>query len=218
MVSVIIPAFNEESRVVSVVRAAMSSGLADEIIVVDDGSTDGTASAARAAGARVVRLSSNQGKGAAMVAGARSCSGSILVFLDADLVGFRPDHLKQLIVPVRTGRCTMSLGVLKGGGFWSSNAQAMFPFFTGQRAMTRAFFESVPHLDRERMGAEVALNAYAKQVGAKVLRVYLQGVGNTHKESKLGVVRGTAARAKMYKEMAHAVVRARRHTSFTSWR
>ena len=89
-VSVCIPARDEAATVagvVSPVRPALEGPepLVDELIVVDDGSTDATGAVAEAAGARVVRRSGPPGKGRAMAAGVRASSGDIVVFLDADV-------------------------------------------------------------------------------------------------------------------------------------
>jgi dolichyl-phosphate beta-glucosyltransferase len=89
--SVVIPAFNEESRLgptLERVRAHLAArGGELEIIVVDDGSTDGTAAVARAAGApgRVIELGRNRGKGAAVRAGMLAATGARILFSDADL-------------------------------------------------------------------------------------------------------------------------------------
>ena len=84
-VSVIIPAHNEEPTIAEVVRAcaANTPGLL-EIIVVDDGSSDDTSAAAGAAGAQVLRLENNRGKGFALQRGIDRARGEILLFIDAD--------------------------------------------------------------------------------------------------------------------------------------
>jgi len=85
VVSVVMAAFNEApaiGRVVTGVLNALTD--ADEVLVVDDGSTDGTHEAAMTAGARVLRLGSNRGKGEALRAGIRESAGEVLVFIDAD--------------------------------------------------------------------------------------------------------------------------------------
>jgi len=83
--TVVIPAYQEVGTIASVVRGVQSAVPAgSEVLVVDDGSTDGTADAARATGARVVRLEPNQGKGVALREGLRSAGGELLLFIDAD--------------------------------------------------------------------------------------------------------------------------------------
>jgi glycosyltransferase involved in cell wall biosynthesis len=65
----IVPALNEEAAVAESVRALLESGAADQVIVVDDGSTDSTGAEAEQAGAMVIRMNQTSGKGAAVAAG-----------------------------------------------------------------------------------------------------------------------------------------------------
>lgn len=83
-VSVIIPAYNEAETIGSIVRQIDSLNVADEIIVVDDGSNDLTVPEAEAAGATVIRHPYNIGNGAAVKTGIQQASGDILMFLDGD--------------------------------------------------------------------------------------------------------------------------------------
>lgn len=83
-VSIIVPAKNESTTIESVVSGAKRALPDAEIIVVDDGSTDDTASIAEGAGARIVRHPESLGNGAAVKSGARAASGDILCFMDAD--------------------------------------------------------------------------------------------------------------------------------------
>jgi hypothetical protein len=83
-VSVIIPAFNEEAGIAAVLRQVCSLGHGYEVIVVDDGSSDGTAEIAEAFDCRVVRHQKNCGKGTAMRTGVLSASSENIVFIDAD--------------------------------------------------------------------------------------------------------------------------------------
>ncbi len=81
-VTVVLAALNEAASIAGLVRRC--SARADEVLVVDDGSDDDTAEIAAAAGARVITLSRNRGKGVAVRRGALEASGEVLVFLDAD--------------------------------------------------------------------------------------------------------------------------------------
>ncbi len=83
-VTVALPALNEVHSVADVVRRVQQSCPQAEILVVSDGSTDGTAEAAEAAGARVVRHPYNKGNGAAIKTAIREASGDVLVIVDAD--------------------------------------------------------------------------------------------------------------------------------------
>jgi putative flippase GtrA len=106
--SVVVPAHDEAARIGSAVhgiRGALAAVEEDgglEIVVVDDGSADGTADEAAAAGATVLRLPSNRGKGAAVRAGVLASSGRCVAFTDADLA-YPPALLLDLLAAVEAG-------------------------------------------------------------------------------------------------------------------
>lgn len=83
-VSIVVPAFNEGHAIADVVAALAAEGPWHEILVVDDGSIDGTGEAARAAGATVVRHPYNKGNGAAVKSGIRKATGEYVLVVDAD--------------------------------------------------------------------------------------------------------------------------------------
>jgi glycosyltransferase involved in cell wall biosynthesis len=95
-VSVIIPAFNEEPNIGGLIGTVRSLYPEFEIVVIDDGSTDGTVDAACQAGAIVYRHPYNIGNGAAIKSGIRVASGDILVFMDAD-GQHGPEDMKRLL-------------------------------------------------------------------------------------------------------------------------
>ncbi len=80
--------------------AGGGSGLVDEVLVVDDGSSDRTAEAAEAAGGRVLRLRGGGGKGQAMAAGFEASSGDLVVFLDADVQNTTDTFVSGLLAPL----------------------------------------------------------------------------------------------------------------------
>jgi glycosyltransferase involved in cell wall biosynthesis len=83
-VSVLIPAFDEGPVIGGVIAELLAAAPWHEVIVVDDGSTDGTGEAARAAGARVVRHPYNKGNGAAVKSGIRAATGEYVLIIDGD--------------------------------------------------------------------------------------------------------------------------------------
>jgi glycosyltransferase involved in cell wall biosynthesis len=207
----VIPAYNEEQRIGAVLHAVVRSKLLDEIIVVSDGSHDRTAEVARSIPrVQVIELPFNLGKGGAMAAGVAATRAELITFIDADLKGLRTEHVDQILRPVLDDACDMCIGVFRGGKFWSDTAQRISPYISGQRALRRPIFESIPFIAEIRMGVEVTINTYAKRQKARVKRVALRGVSNTFKERKMGIVKGAAARARMYTEIGRAMVRMRR--------
>jgi len=109
-ISVVIPALNEEEPIGDVVREIAATGLAREIIVVDNGSTDDTAARAREAGARVVSQP-RRGYGRACQTGVSSISPEcqIIVFLDGDGSDC-PEFIDQLVQPIIAGTHDFVLG------------------------------------------------------------------------------------------------------------
>ena len=107
MISVVIPARNEASRISQTVRLARR--YADEVIVVDDGSTDGTAFVAEKAGARVIRRATGQGYITAIRRGFRDAQGEVVVTLDAD-GEHCPKDIPRLVAPILSGEADLVLG------------------------------------------------------------------------------------------------------------
>jgi len=201
----IIPAFNEERTIGSVIETVWQVPLIDEIIVVSDGSTDGTAHIAETMGVRVVSLPENLGKGGAMMVGVNSTTADVVLFLDADLIGLRPMHVADLLLPVLEGRAEMTVGIFEQGRLATDLAQFIAPFLSGQRAVKRELVRQLSNLELTRFGVEVALTRFAKTAGISVVEVELRDMTHVMKEEKLGMVRGFMARLRMYWEIARCV-------------
>jgi glycosyltransferase involved in cell wall biosynthesis len=203
---VLIPALDEAATIGTVVRIARTAAIG-AVLVIDDGSSDGTAEAAAAAGAEVLRLDENVGKGGALAAGARSRDEAVVVLLDADLTGLTTRHVRALARPVLERRADMTRGVFVGGRWATALAQRMLPVLNGQRALLREGLLAVPGLDDSRYGVEVAIGDHAKAEGWHTLDVPLPGVSQVVKEEKRGVVRGVLIRLRMYAEIVWAYLR-----------
>ncbi|MGB9004826.1 MAG: glycosyltransferase family 2 protein, partial [Candidatus Aminicenantales bacterium] len=111
-VTVVIPAKNEERSIGKIISQCRK--YADELLVVDGHSTDGTARVARKLGARVVQ-DRGRGKGDGIRVGIQEARGDILVFIDAD-GSHDPDDIPQLIKPIRQDKADMVVGSRGMGG------------------------------------------------------------------------------------------------------
>jgi len=210
---VVVPAYNEAGRIGGVLDTLANVDAVDEIVVVDDGSLDGTSDAVRAhpimaqGRLRLLRHEPNRGKGATMLAGAQATNCPVVVFLDADLIHLTPKHVEDLIRPVTTQGKSMALGVFRGGRGATTLAQILAPNISGQRAIRRDVFLKVPRLTEAGYGVELAITHYVLGEGLPTARVILKDVTHPMKEEKLGIWRGGAARLRMYWQMTPQVLR-----------
>jgi len=209
-VAAIVPAFNEAGRIGAVLSILEKTQGLDEIIVVDDGSTDETfAEVPRENGIRAVRMKRNSGKGAALLAGVKASRAEVLVFVDADLVRLESRHIENLLKPVLNGEADMTTAVFRGGRWRTDWSQRLVPYISGQRALRRDFFLSLRGLEEARFGIETALTWEAKRRALRIKKVPWEGVTHVMKEEKLGLGRGLVERAKMYWQigvyLSHAI-------------
>ena len=152
--SAIVCAYNEEKNVAYILRQLIKSQLFNEIIAVDDGSTDRTPAILDAFGQKIktIHLPENQGKSFAMVAGLQAATGQIIVFCDADLISIRKSHLLALLRPLQLDLADQVLAFRKSD----------FPPFrnlTGERAYRRTDLLPLAKKFRSsRYGVETFLN------------------------------------------------------------
>ncbi len=210
-VCAVIPAYNEASRIHKVLDTLTQAPSVSEIIVVDDGSTDGTFDAvsqhpsAQAGNPdckiRVLRHHPNRGKGAAMVTGAENTDAGIVLFLDADLVGLTIEQVESMTAPVISQQYVMALGVFRGGRGATTLAQILAPNISGQRCIRRGLFLSIPCVSKSGYGVELAITGFVMGEGLPIVRVVLKDVTHPMKEEKLGWIRGIGSRLRMYGQM-----------------
>src|SRR5579872_970713 len=191
-VAVVVPARNEADRIAATAAAAAGLDGVGPVVVVDDGSQDGTAARAREAGALVVRHSRNRGKAAAMETGAEAIrlldqiDGTTrhLLFLDADLAE-TAGQAGPLTEPVLAGTADMTIAVfsrtvklgghglvvgLSGGGIRRATGREFRQPLNGQRCLTRAAFEAARPL-APGFGVETALSIDLLRKGFRVVEV-----------------------------------------------
>ena len=205
LATVLIPAYNEEETIGQVVEAVKPAGF--PVVVVDDGSSDRTAERAAAAGAQVVRLPTNRGKGGAYAAGLAEVASPYVILLDADLTGLKPEHLLVLLDPLLEGEADMAVGVFRGGRWLSDIGNRITPQLSGQRALARDRLRELPGLAQARYDVELKLTRHARSRGWRVRYVPLEGVGQKLKEEKRGLLAGLAHRLRMYLQILRYALR-----------
>lgn len=183
-VTAVIPAYNEAKYITDTVTSLASIPEIGEIIVVNDCSSDRTAELAAAAGATVINLDRNMGKGAALNKGVAEAAADIYLILDGDL-GASAREAGRLIRPVLAGRADMTVAqfppALRKGGFGLVKGLARLGIklntglemkspLSGQRAMTREVLENVIPF-ASGYGVEVGLTIRTARVGFRVVEV-----------------------------------------------
>jgi len=197
-VSAIIAAYNEQDTIAEVVRRFKYNLLIDEVIVVSDGSTDLTAECARKAGAIVIELIQNVGKGDALDAGVTMAKNDLLLFADGDLIG-----LTDMMITALVKKATMEhydmFTLIRDRGV----ERLQQYFYTeynigGERILSRKLWNMIPAEDRHGFKVELALNYYALNVGLEVGQELAEGLKQVIKERKRGLILGFIARVDMF--------------------
>ncbi len=210
-IAAIVPAYNEEKTVASVVRSLVESKLFSEVIVISDGSTDGTAAAARAAGATTVHeLPINGGKSKALQHGVTHTNAEFVAFFDADLKGFTSAHARAIVAPVESGKLAMSVGWRDRNGF-ANFTQRFLPLIGGERAMRRDIFENIPERFIRGFMIEAATNYYCRANRLPYGATLLEGLTVRTKYQKVGWAKALPEYASMYCQVVKAMVLVRLH-------
>lgn len=208
VLSVVIPVYNEVKTVAEVIRKVRSCGLPTEIILVDDGSKDGTRELLNGwrdqKDLKIIFHEKNQGKGAALKTGFQHATGSVVIVQDADLE-YDPGEFPQLVQPIIEGQADVVFGSRFKGEtnrvlyFWHSIGNYVLTLLsnmmtnlnlTDMETCYKAFHKDVigkiaPTLEEQRFGTEPELTA--KVASLPEVRIYERPIsyrGRTYAEGK----------------------------------
>lgn len=205
-VSCIIPAYNEAARIAQVLAPVLGHPLIDEVIVIDDGSSDATSAVVAAIqGVRLITLAQNIGKTAALAQAIAQAKGPLLLLVDADLIGLSAEDLTALIRPVLTGRADLSISLRQNAPrIWR---RIGLDYISGERVLKKSLIapqlDALPHLPK--FGFEVFLNSLAIAANQRLAVVAWPGVVSPLKASKYGFWTGLRGDVGMIRDMMRAV-------------
>lgn len=212
-VTAIVSAYNEAPRLGAVLEVLSTYPDFDEIIVIDDGSTDGTSDVAKKFGVRVERNEKNLGKGRAMDRGVALANTEVIFFSDADITGLTHAHIDEIVGPVLASELDMFIGMTERKLYVMHEMLAFVPLLGGERAVTKTLWQKVPEYYKQHFRIEVALNFFAIYYGKGYQYEILNGVSQIIKEEKYGLRRGFWARLGMFYNLFSAQIRLNfRHT------
>lgn len=219
MITVIIPALNEEKTVANVVRLAKNSPQVTEVIVVDDKSLDKTVEEAKKEGA-IVMTSTKLGKGASMREGVLFASNPIIVFLDADIITYPPNIVTILTEPIINNRVDFCKSYFsrQAGRVTELVAKPLlsilypdFPLFwqplSGMIAGKKELFERIKF--EEGYGADIGILIDMHQMGARIEEINIGHIENKMQPlDQLG---------KMSREVAAVILKKSKNKGETSY-
>ncbi|MEO8530860.1 MAG: glycosyltransferase [Deltaproteobacteria bacterium] len=205
-VTCIIPAYNEAARIEAVLAVVVGHPLIDDVIVVDDGSVDGTSDlVATITGVSLIALPVNRGKTAALAQAIAQASGAHLLLVDADLIGLTARDLSALIAPVLAGHADMSISLRRNAPWlwrWIG-----IDYISGERVLPKALI--APQLARlqslPKFGFEVFLNSLSIAATQRIAVVNWPDVVSPLKATKYGWWTGMRADVGMLRDMLRSV-------------
>lgn len=208
-VSAIVPAYNEEKTLSAVLDVLIASSNIDEIICVNDGSTDKTANIIRSRPKIVgIHLRKNYGKAYAIAQGIEKAKGDIVLFIDADIFGLTDKNIQQLINPLKNGRFDCVIG------YRCSRMEATVGVpFSGERAyFKKDLLPHIKHFEKKGYGLELYLNYQFNHKRKKICK--LKGVFSYSKHHKYPYLTATKLYTQETYQVMHEIISKENSVSF----
>ncbi|KKT86898.1 MAG: Glycosyl transferase family 2 [Microgenomates group bacterium GW2011_GWA1_Microgenomates_45_10] len=193
-ITAIVPAYNEAERIGRVLSILTAYPHFEEVIVVDDGSTDGTEEIVKQYPVRYVKNTINKGKGHAMDTGVALSKGGIIFFTDADVTGLTHEIIDDILKSVVDGEVDMSIGMRNRTTFYLHYIVFFLPLLSGERAVTKNLWQMLPSHYKRRFKVETGLNFYARYYGKGFNYKVFKGLSQVIKEKKFGLIEGLRRR------------------------
>jgi len=188
MVSAIVCAYNEEKTIGPILEVLLSHPKVDEVIVVDDGSTDRTGKIIDSIKSdKLIKIHhpKNLGKGTAIVSATKESKGGFLVFIDGDLVKFHPAHIDLLLSPLAVNPNSMVIGLREPVKPLDKPVASIMKLFNGERALLRNhLIKLLPRIEKSGYGVEVIMNLYWSHHKYPIYYVPLPGLVHILKQDK----------------------------------
>jgi glycosyltransferase involved in cell wall biosynthesis len=201
-ISVIIAAYNEESRIANVLKVVEKCPLIDEVIVVNDGSKDNTSEVVKKYNVTLVENEKNMGKTLTVKKGIELAKNDIIMLLDADLVGLNDDAIEKLASPVLNGEVDWTLSIRSNS--FGYMRLAKMDWVSGERVIPKRLLSDPLIWSRPDVGfgLETLMNKSLLGKNTTFRSVYLGGLVNTNKASKVGLLDGLKGEVKMVRQIA----------------
>jgi glycosyltransferase involved in cell wall biosynthesis len=204
-IDVLMPARDEALTVAANVVAAAGCRHVREVIVIDDGSTDGTGDIAAAAGAKVIALEPSDGsKARAMARGVDASDADAFLFVDADCTGLTSTHLDEICEPFLNGRAELSIGAFDYGRFLNPLV-LRWPPLSGERIIPRWVWDAIPSHKLVGYTIEVRINEVIAERRLRTVVRTMPGVSHRNKRVKFGWREGLRTTLAMYRELLRIV-------------